>query len=211
MLAGSADSRSGNWWLLPSASAGLFAVGVVAAALVGGAVGTVLLVAAVIVALPALMQGLVMTVVAALTYYVPEPDPEPVIRRAAKRVLRVALLISVVAGVVGVVLYASAPDVASYQASSLLVLPIFIVALAFAHHRLSTRIEWPLAVVLAIAGPVGYVVVGGDQWWNWGQFAVYPFVFLAMARGFRTVRATDPAARQARLPSGMGGGPFGPP
>jgi hypothetical protein len=87
----------------------------------------------------------------------------------------------------------------------LLVLPFFIVVVRFVHHRTPASVEWTLAIVLAFIGCGGYVVSGGAQWWNWGQFAVYPLVLLIVSR--RSDPA-DPSPRRTWYGGSMDG-PWG--
>jgi hypothetical protein len=131
---------------------------------------------------------------------------DPARRQAAERILAAALLVAVIMAGCGVVIYASDPGVASYQASLLLVLPFFIVVLRFAHHRIPARVEWTLAIASALIGCGGYLVAGGAQWWNWGQFAVYPLFMLVAAQ-------RDPGQSSSRRTwyGGSRDGPWGPP
>jgi hypothetical protein len=101
----------------------------------------------------------------------------------------------------GVLWYALTPNVASYQVSSLLVLPAFVMVLVWLHHRLPMRVQWVAASALALVGPVGYLIFGGSQWWNWGQLTPLPLILLAIARDPDT--EGDFAAGPV--------GPFGPP
>jgi len=82
----------------------------------------------------------------------------------------------------GVVWYALSPDVGSYQASSLLVIPAFLMVLVWLHNRLPMRAQWIAAWILALVGPAGYLVFGGSQWWNWGQLTPLPLILLIVAR-----------------------------
>jgi hypothetical protein len=103
----------------------------------------------------------------------------------------------------GVFWYASSPGVASYQASSLLVLPAFLIVLAWLHGRLPIRLQWIAAWTLAAVGPGGYLVFGGSQWWNWGQFTPFPLIMLMIAR--------SPNSDESAGWFSGGAGPFGPP
>jgi hypothetical protein len=82
----------------------------------------------------------------------------------------------------GVLWYALTPNVASYQVSSLLTLPAFIMVSVWLHHRIPLRLQWAIAWPLALVGPIGYLVLGGSQWWNWGQLTPLPLILLAIAR-----------------------------
>jgi hypothetical protein len=124
----------------------------------------------------------------------------------ARFIVPAALLLAAV----GIAWYAATPDVASYQASSLLILPLVLLTLVQAHRRLPAKAQWVLAVAIAPVGPIGYVLAQNDQWWNWGQYSPLPLVGLAIARSITSDgdRATD-AYNDARY--GVRDGPWGPP
>jgi hypothetical protein len=129
----------------------------------------------------------------------------PVLSRRARRI---ALGLMLVAGVGGATFYALAPGVASYQASYFLVLPILVAALVWVHRRLPIRSQWAVAITLSAAGPVGYLVYGGSEWWYWGQTAVLPLILLLVRRSASRTRRDGP-----REPwyGGPLEGPWGPP
>jgi hypothetical protein len=99
----------------------------------------------------------------------------------------------------GVIWYVLAPGVVSTFASFVLVAPLGAAVLLLLYHHLPVGLQWTLALVLALVGPVGYLVQGGDAWWNFGQWAVWPLVLLIIAR-----------AQEGGGASGMDG-PWGPP
>jgi hypothetical protein len=112
--------------------------------------------------------------------------------------------ISVVLAALGVYWYATAPGVASYQASSLLTVPALLFVLVWLHRHLPMRVQWVGASALALVGPVGYAVIGGDQWWNWGQMTPLPLLLLLITRA--ADRDSD-----GSWAGGVGDGPWGPP
>jgi hypothetical protein len=122
-------------------------------------------------------------------------------------VRRVGLVLAVLSAAAGVVWYAMTPGVGSYQASSLLTLPLVMVVLVWLHHRLPVWLQWAIAIPLALVGPIGYLVAGGAQWWNWGQVASFPLVMLAIALSLRS--ENDEASEPWY--GGVGDGPWGPP
>jgi hypothetical protein len=69
-----------------------------------------------------------------------------------------------VAAPAGAVYYAVSPGVASYQIGFTLTLPLIAVVLFWLHRRLPTRLQWALAITLALVGPTGYLIYGGSQW-----------------------------------------------
>lgn len=83
---------------------------------------------------------------------------------------------------VGVLWYARSPGIASYQASSLLTIPAVIMVLVWLHQRLPMWLQWTAAIAICLVGPVGYLVFGGSQWWNWGQLTPMPLLLLALFR-----------------------------
>jgi hypothetical protein len=108
----------------------------------------------------------------------------------------------------GATYYALAPGVASYQIGFTMVVPLLVVALVWLHRRLWRPVQWALVIVLACAGPTGYLIFGGAQWWAWGQLAIFPFVLLVAARG---VDRTPRGARFQQWYCGLRDGPWGPP
>ena len=109
--------------------------------------------------------------------------------------------VSVLLAGAGVFWYTRTPNVASYQVSSLLVLPAFLMVLVWLHSRLPLRVQWVAAWALVLVGPIGYLVFGGSQWWNWGQLTPLPLILLAVAR------SPDEEASGITLPDA----PWGPP
>jgi hypothetical protein len=118
----------------------------------------------------------------------------------------VGLGAAVLAAVAGVVWYAVAPGVGTFQASGWLTAPALIIVLVWLHRRLPLRVQWALALAIALVGPVGYLLWGGSQWWNWGQLTPLPVVLLAMRKSFED----DDDELQPHY-GGMAGGPWGPP
>jgi hypothetical protein len=108
----------------------------------------------------------------------------------------------------GVAWYVVDPGIASYQASGLLVGPALVIALVWLHRRLPIALQWTVALALLVAGPVGYLVVGGDQWWSWGQLMPLPFFLLVVAHA---VRAGGLRGGGDGYPPPVSDGPLGPP
>ena len=121
-----------------------------------------------------------------------------------RRFCCIVIGVSAVLAALGVYWYMKAPGVASYQASSLLTLPAFLIVMYWLHGRLPIRIQWIGASAFALVGPVGYAIVGGDQWWNWGQLTPMPLILLMIATS---------AGKESDEPwtGGIGDGPWGPP
>jgi hypothetical protein len=99
--------------------------------------------------------------------------------------------------------YPLAPAVASFQVGYVLLLPLLIVGLVWLHRRLPNRVEWALAIVLALAGPAMYLIVGGSYWWFAGQLMVLPLVILMTTR--------LPSSGREPWYGGFRDGPWGPP
>ncbi len=89
----------------------------------------------------------------------PPIDP-PLLSSRAKRL---ALTGVTILAAMGATYYAVNPGVASYQVGFVLMLPMLAVILAWLHKRLSPRIRWTLAIVLAAVGPAGYLIFGGVE------------------------------------------------
>lgn len=89
---------------------------------------------------------------------------------------------AVIVASIGVVWYARSPGVASYQASTLLTIPAALMVLGWLHQRLPMWFQWTAASAICLVGPAGYLIVGGDQWWNWGQLTPMPLLLLALFR-----------------------------
>jgi hypothetical protein len=121
--------------------------------------------------------------------------------RRRRRQLRLAIVTGLAA--VGIVWYVLAPGVAAYQLGSLLILPGLITILWFLR-RLPRWLKWTGALASATAGIVGYALIGGDQWWFWGQIAVWPLILLLFGR-------VRPSAQPAQWYGGPLEGPWGPP
>jgi hypothetical protein len=180
-----------------------------------GLARTAFLLVAIVVSLPALSifafaaLGLLFD---ALGPEVPEPSPGRRRRAAAaretgrrQRARRVGLVAVLALAAAGVTWYALAPAAGSYQLSILLILPLLAVVLIRLHRRLPRRVAWALAIGLAPVGPLGYLLVGGSQWWGWGQLTVLPLVLL-IGRGARSGGAGERSAYRVPMD-----GPWGPP
>jgi hypothetical protein len=200
VLAGHPDEPL--WWRRPLASLLLATGALTLAAITGGAGGTALIVVGVIVGLPAVFQGLLLTAVAALENRYGTSDAQ---RHAARRVLMVARVVAAASTAIGIYLYAEHPGVGSYQASLLLTLPLLLVALGRLHRWLPPQVQWGTATVLGASGCAGYLIFGGAQWWNWGQFALYPLVLLFAHRVVMS------GGGPGRWYGGDQDGPWGPP
>ena len=123
--------------------------------------------------------------------------------RSSTRGHPIKLAVVAMLAAAGIAWYASAPGVASYTLGSLLVYPAFI-WLLWRLRRLPARVKWTGAMILAVVGIAGYLIVGGSQWWYWGQFAIWPLVLLILGRG-------KPQLRPDGWYGGPMEGPWGPP
>lgn len=121
------------------------------------------------------------------------------------RELKIAWAVSTPLAAGGVAWYATDPRVESYQVSLLLVVPFLALALYSLSRVIPEPVQWAGGLVFAAIGVGGWLVVGGDQWWNWGQMAVLPLMMLI-------VRAQERSSgRQGESYGAMADGPWGPP
>ena len=113
----------------------------------------------------------------------------------------------------GVVWYAVAPGVGTFQASGWLTAPALVMVLVWLHRRLPLWLQWTLAVPLAALGSIGYLVWGGDQWWNWGQLTPLPLIALVMRDSFRDEEDEEEDGSRTATANygGIVDGPWGPP
>jgi hypothetical protein len=125
------------------------------------------------------------------------------------RAVWVAVAFAIAAG--GIVLYAVAPGVGSYQASIYLTLPALIVVLVWLHRHLPMWLQWGCSVALVAVGPIGYLVWAGDQWWNWGQATPLPFVMLVISQGRKDDGESCSRSGSQASYGGYADGPWGPP
>ena len=131
---------------------------------------------------------------------------------SSPRFLRpLALVSAVLAAAIGVYWYAKDPGVGSFQVGGWLTAPLLIISLIWLHRRLPMWFQWTLSVSIAAVGPIGYLVWGGSQWWNWGQLTLIPLVLLVVAPSFR--EEDDDADSEPPPPwyGGYADGPWGPP
>ncbi len=112
------------------------------------------------------------------------------------------------AAAVGIAWYVIAPGVGTFQASGWLVAPALVMSLVWLHRRLPLRLQWVLALGVALVGPAGYLVWGGSQWWNWGQLTPVPLVMLVMRDAFKDDDDDEEAPPHY---GGLMDGPWGPP
>ena len=117
-----------------------------------------------------------------------------------------AVTAAFVVAAAGVVAYALAPGVGTFQLSFLLVLPAMLIAFLWLHRRLPMWLQWSAAIAIAPVGPIAYLIWGGDQWWNWGQATPTPLILLLL----RTFAHHDDPSREPWY-GGYADGPFGPP
>jgi hypothetical protein len=210
-MAGGVTTDDPHWRRAAAVSASLAIVAAVAASQVEGLARTACVLVGIVVALPAISTGafaLLGWLLAGLDdrSAAREPGAGTSARRSPRNRARfAAVLLAVALGAAGATWYALSPGVGSYQLSVLLMLPALVAALIWLHHRVPRRVEWGTALVLAPVGPIGYLILGGAQWWNWGQLTVLPLILLVLA----TARPADPG--QDRPYRVFRDGPWGPP
>jgi hypothetical protein len=202
-----------HWRRTATLSALLALAAVIATWLTRGLAHTALFVVAMVVALPALSMGAFAMLGLLLEAFAPSGPASERARKGAierqrsrqRRARTVALVVLFLLGAAGATWYVLSPDVGSYQASVLLMLPILAVVLIWLYRRLPPRLGLALAIALAPIGPLGYLVLGGSQWWNWGQMTILPLVLLLGHRARSRVPSRD---YDYRVPMD---GPWGPP
>jgi hypothetical protein len=179
-----------------------------------GLARTACIVVAFVMALPALPIVAFATLGLTVDALAREP-PEPERRRRGgavadggrrRRARRRGLALVLVLAAAGTTWYALSPDVGSYQLSILLTLPLLVVVLFWLNRRLPRRIAWALAVALAPVGSLGYLLLGGSQWWGWGRMTALPLVLLVVGSGARA--SVSGEGSRYRVPTD---GPWGPP
>ena len=92
---------------------------------------------------------------------------------------------AVLAAAVGVWLYARDARGLTYFAHAVLCLPLFTLVIEAAARVLPERVQWAIAIPLALLGPLAYVLWMNDQWWLYGALAAMPLVLLAERRAER--------------------------
>jgi hypothetical protein len=103
------------------------------------------------------------------------------LRKPLRRRL-VAYCVVLVLTAAGIVWYAVAPGIAAYQFGSVLMLPGLAWLLIVLGLKLPVTARWVAAAAAAAIGLVGYLSVGGAQWWYWGKLAVWPLVIMVYAQ-----------------------------
>jgi hypothetical protein len=213
-IAGGVTTDNPHWRRGAAISVALAIVAAVAASQTSGVVRTGCMLAGILVALPAVSTAGIAILGLLLTTLDGPPASEVERRRAGERDSRhsqrnrarlVAVALALILGAAGATWYALSPGIGSYQLSVLMMLPTVAIALICLHHRMSRRVQWALGLALAPIGPIGYVFVGGTQWWNWGQLTVLPLVLLVTGAA-RSTNSDQPAAY-----GGFRDGPWGPP
>src|SRR4051812_14219875 len=97
-----------------------------------------------------------------------------------KRVLVWAAAIALAS--LGVVLYARDPRDLTAALNFLLLVPLMWLTMRAAAHELPYRVQWALAIALAVAGPIAYLIWPTDLWWFYGALLITPFSALASQR-----------------------------
>jgi hypothetical protein len=92
---------------------------------------------------------------------------------------------AVLAAAVGVWLYARDPRGLTYFAHALLCLPLFTLVIETAARVLPERVQWAIAIPLALLGPLSYLIWMDNQTWLYGALAAMPLVLLAERRAER--------------------------
>jgi hypothetical protein len=116
---------------------------------------------------------------------------------------------SIVAAVVGIVVYAADPGVLTYHVNLLLLAPAVCLVLYGAQRVLPYRVQWALAIVLAPVGAAAYLLWPNAQWWNYGALLALPLSMLATDRADRLRREKGDGAPSSY--GAWGDGPWGPP
>jgi hypothetical protein len=100
-----------------------------------------------------------------------------------KRALR--WFAAVLAAAVGVWLYARDPRGLTYFAHAVLCLPLFSMVIYAAAEILPYRVQWAIAIPMALLGPLAYLLWTNNHWWLYGALAAMPLVLLAEQRNER--------------------------
>jgi len=125
--------------------------------------------------------------------------------RRARLLARVAALAALLLSATGIYWYVARPGVVSYTVGGWLVLPGYGVVLSRLHQRVPDRIEWLLAVALAIGGACAYLAWPSADWWYFGLLLLLP---LAALIGLSIARS---GAEPEPWFGGFQDGPWGPP
>ena len=92
---------------------------------------------------------------------------------------------AVLAASIGVFLYAVDPRGLTYWAHLFLCLPLFTLVLEAAARVLPSRVQWAIAIPLALFGPLSYLLWMNDHFWLYGALAAMPLVLLGEQRAER--------------------------
>src|SRR4051794_12958493 len=85
----------------------------------------------------------------------------------------------------GVVLYARDPRDLTAALNFFLLVPLLWLTMRAAARTVPYRVQWALAIALAVAGPIIYLIWPTDLWWFYGALLITPFSALASERGGR--------------------------
>jgi hypothetical protein len=108
----------------------------------------------------------------------------------------------------GVIVYAAWPGVAGYFVITLLMFPLLILIGDAAQRVLPYRVQWAVAIVLALLGGAIYLLWPNDQWWFYAALGTLPLCALAWQR---EERLREERGDPERTPTGFADGPWGPP
>lgn len=127
--------------------------------------------------------------------------------RVRQKWLVITVTVMLLSATGGILWYALEPGIASYQIGYALALPALITALVWIGRRLPRWLDWVIATTFAIGGSAAYLLIGGSQWWLWGQVSVLPLVLLMLTNA---LPASSDDRDRTPWYGGTQDGPWGP-